>query len=136
MTELVILRIGRDDDGVTQGVMLKDGVAFAVTLERPWKENEQDVSCIPAATYTCKRYSSEKYTDTFEITNVPGRTKILFHKGNEIPDTHGCILVGEKFVGNGIGESGLGFKEFLDKFDKRDSFELSLIDVNKYLPTA
>jgi uncharacterized protein DUF5675 len=136
MTDLELLRIGREDDGLTQGVLLKDGIAFAVTLERPWRENEPDVSCIPAGTYTCMRYHSEKYKNTFEITGVPGRTKILFHRGNEIPDTLGCVLVGEKYVDLGIGESGLGFDEFLSKFKDRDSFILSVIDVGKYLPTA
>ena len=135
MTDLTLLRIGREDDGLTQGVLLKDGIAFAVTLERPWKDNEPSVSCIPASTYDCKRYSSEMYPNTFEITGVPGRTKILFHKGNEIPDTIGCVLVGEKYVDLGIGESGLGFDEFMKKFAKVDSFTLSILDVNKYLPT-
>jgi hypothetical protein len=136
MTDLVLLRIGRDDDTMTQGVLLKDGIAFAVTLERPWLNNEQERSCIPGGTYTCKRIKSPKFGETFEITDVPGRTHILFHKLNEVGQTLGCVGVAEKFVGLGIGESAEGFNELMAKFKDRDSFILSVIDVNKYLPTT
>src|SRR6266404_2420272 len=31
---------------------------------------------------------------TFEITNVPDHTDILFHKGNYNKDSEGCVLLG------------------------------------------
>jgi len=136
VTEMVILRIGRDDDAMSQGVMLHLGVAFAVTLELPDMNNEPEKSCIPAGTYVCKRVQSPKFGDTFEITGVPGRTNILFHKLNEVRQTLGCVGVAEKFVGNGIGESMEGFNEFMAKLKDRDSFMLSILDVNKYLPVT
>lgn len=57
------------------------------TLEHPTLK-------IPAGVYTCKPYSSDKFKDVFEVTNVPGRTAILFHVGNFSEDTEGCILLG------------------------------------------
>jgi hypothetical protein len=92
-----IKRISSTPDGVF-GVMLFDGVPFAVTAERPWLNNKPDVSCIPEGEYWCHRVKSPKFGDTFEIMNVPGRSKILFHKGN-VPteDSLGCILIGEQF---------------------------------------
>ena len=48
--------------------------------------------------------------------------------------TRGCVLVAEKFVGHSIAESANGYNEFMSKLVGRDSFTLSVIDVNKYLP--
>lgn len=54
------------------------------TLERPWKDNASNVSCIPSGIYTCRPYSSPKYPDVYEVTNVPKRDHILFHSGNRV----------------------------------------------------
>ena len=67
------------------------------TLELPWKDNKKEVSCIPSGYYTnVKQKTSEgRLGKRLDIPNVPGRTNILFHKGNYPKDTEGCILVGE-----------------------------------------
>lgn len=105
-----------------------DGTPFAVTLERPWKNNERMVSCIPVGTYTCKRVQSPKFGDTFEVTGVPGRSAILFHKGNLSDDSHGCILVAENFAHvkaeDGIAGSAEGFAEFKQVTAGVDTFTL------------
>ena len=126
MNKLLLLRIGCDDYGLTQGVLVKDGVAFAVTLELPWRENAVGNSCIPHGVYTCKRIISPRFGDTFEVTNVHNRSHILFHRGNMLTDTAGCILVAEKFVDDKIGESNEGFKEFLQKFQGINEFTLEI----------
>lgn len=69
------------------------------TLERPNLHNqrddkttpENDSSCIPEGRYICKRYSSPKHPDTWEITGVPNRSKILLHPANTIDQLLGCI---------------------------------------------
>ena len=75
-----------DRDGKTRGL--------AHTLERPWRGNQPNESCIPGGDYTCVRRVSQRFGSTFEVRDVPGRTDILFHRGNFVADTHGCILVG------------------------------------------
>jgi len=54
-------------------------------------------NCIPADVYECKpdRYNKGGY-DASEVQNVPHRTNILHHVGNDIEDTTGCILHGER----------------------------------------
>jgi len=81
----------------TNGVLIIDGIPICVTLEPTWRNNEPNISCIPAGVYECKRVLSQKYGDTIEVTGVPGRSHILFHAGNKTADTKGCILLGEKF---------------------------------------
>lgn len=116
----------------TYGVLCQGTVPFAVTLERPWRDNRRSESCIPAGIYECRRVVSPKFGETFEITNVPARSHILFHKGNLEDDTHGCVIVGEAFnpvLGRpGITESGHGFAEFLSLLRMVDRFALSIVD--------
>ena len=117
----------------TYGVLLQGDIPFALTLERPWLDNQPEVSCIPAGDYICRRHESDKFGSTFEVTGVPNRSAILFHKGNIPTDSHGCILVGESFnpvLGQpGITHSGDGFSEFLNMLRMTDSFPLSIVEV-------
>lgn len=101
---------------------------FALTLERPWRDNRRNESCIPTGYYFAKRTLSPKFGDTFEVVNVPGRSHILFHTGNINDDTHGCIIVGEEF-GKLHGKiavlsSRRGFNEFMDRLAGVDHFAL------------
>lgn len=114
---LDLKRIASRDDG-TFGVLLADGAPFAVTLERPWRDNRRGESCIPAGDYLCTRVNSPKFGMTWMVRDVPGRSEILFHAGNIFHDSHGCILVAERFVvwqdgSAAISDSRVGMAEFL-----------------------
>ena len=117
----------------TFGVLLDGGLPFCVTVERPWKNNERGVSCIPAGTYVCRRVNSPKFGDTFEVTEVPNRSSILFHKGNVAEDSHGCIVLGEQFESllgvPAVLASGKAFKEFLERTSTVDEFDLTIVEV-------
>lgn len=103
MADLVLLRLTRDSSIPTSGVLLFNGEPFCVTLELPWVNNERNVSCIPEGTYPLfKRrdavtHVGQKEKITYELLNVPGRSGILFHAGNSVKDTQGCILLGCNF---------------------------------------
>lgn len=80
---------------VTLGVLIIDNKHSPIyTLEPPWRDNERDISCIPQGKYRLAPYNSAKYPDVWEVKDVPGRTAILFHIGNYLKDTRGCILPG------------------------------------------
>lgn len=79
----------------TLGRMMYQGKEVAKTLELPWLDNKNRVSCIPTGTYDVVRRWSKAHGDHFHITNVPGRDKILIHKGNYHTDILGCILTGK-----------------------------------------
>ena len=117
----------------TYGVLVQGDIPFAVTLERPWLDNKKGESCIPAGDYYCKRVDSPTFGNTFEVAGVPGRSAILFHKGNLEDDTHGCILVGESFnpiLGRpGIAASKEGFAEFLKITSMTNHFMLQIVEV-------
>ncbi len=80
-------------DNFTLGRLFVGNEVF-FTIEKPWKDNEPFISCIPVGKYICKKYSSDKYPNTYEITEVPNRTQILFHVANYARDVLGCIGIG------------------------------------------
>lgn len=120
-------RISYTGEG-TFGVLKLNSIPFAVTLELPWKNNEPFVSCIPEGSYNCHRYTSEKWPNTFQVSNVSGRTYILFHRANTIADLQGCIGIAEEFgvlrSKPAILSSGRGFNEFLELTKDINKFTL------------
>jgi hypothetical protein len=129
---LTLLRVGSSDHG-TFGVLREGAIPFAVTMEPPWTNNEQRMSCIPPGRYVCRRVQSQKFGETFEVTDVPGRSHILFHAGNTLDDTEGCIMVAEEFGGTDrlpiIASSKRGYGEFMAKQVGKETFELEIMDI-------
>ena len=129
---ITIKRISYLPEGTFGGV-LQDGVPFALSAELPWVSNLPTKSCIPTGKYICKRVNSPKFGEVFEITNVPKRSNILFHRGN-VPkkDSKGCILIGEQFEMIGLSvaviASGKGYSEFMERHNDVDGFELEIIN--------
>lgn len=132
-----IIRVEMGDSGAF-GVLVLDGQAFSVTLELPYRANTTGISCIPAGVYSCQRtvsplvekISGGKWDQTFEVTGVPGRSKILFHAGNTILDSRGCILIASSF-GKLKGErailnSGATFDLFMTALRNVKAFTLSI----------
>lgn len=128
MKSLDLVRLEETQENGTFGALLIDGVLFSWTLEPPDLGNVQKRSCIPVGSYLCRRYSSAKYPDTFEVTGVPGRTAILFHSGNTDDNTEGCILLGETLGklrdARAILNSGATFRRFLAALASEDEARL------------
>lgn len=126
-----LVRVARSPEA-TYGALSWGGIAFAVTLERPWLGNAPRVSCIPHGTYQCERVQSPRFGDTFQVMDVPDRSHILFHWGNLWNDTEGCILVGEQFEPvngrPGIVASKQGFAEFMRILRDAQEFQLEIIE--------
>jgi hypothetical protein len=112
------------------GVLKVQKEVFCVTLEPPVYDNMQNISCIPAGQYLATRTRSPKFGDTFEIRHVPNRSNVLFHAGNRVKDTEGCILLGQYF-GKLQGDraalnSGATFKSFLGAMKGEHTFSLTI----------
>lgn len=108
MKEVTVNRFNYTPE-LTQGLLYVDGEYLCATLERPWLENLAFKSCIPDGGYDAKYRSDERFSmGVFEIYQVPERTGILIHTGNEVEDSTGCILVGVQH-GNKVYESRVTF---------------------------
>jgi hypothetical protein len=110
-------------------------------LERPWLNNQSNISCIPAGGYKCRyleRSASGKYRNIYIIEGVGGRVGILTHNGNLVIHTKGCLLIGKRrgILGGqpAILASRTALSEFVALMDKQD-FYLYIIG-NQYLEAA
>lgn len=94
MKTLHIMRQFSDPTMGTHGFYKIDDVRY-FTVEQDWEDNTPWVSCIPAGHYFVDpdRYNKGGY-DALEVQGVPGRSQILFHRGNVMDDVVGCIAVG------------------------------------------
>ena len=118
---LLIIRKIYSDNSII-GNLYVNGEQFCYTLELPWKGNQRSVSCIPAGLYNV-RLRPARQSDTRDylhllVEDVHNRSYILFHRGNTAKDTRGCILVGQNykqdFVGNSTLAMNLLMKEIIN----------------------
>lgn len=93
--KVTLTRILATPHGVI-GILNVGGFEF-FTLEEEWKDNEPSESCIPAGTYPLRpSYWYGGSMPSYEIAEVPNRSRILVHPGNTEEDTRGCVLLGLK----------------------------------------
>jgi len=116
-----------------EGELFDDkGLHVCFTLEHAYEQPDGTYKPkVPPGFYQCQRGQHRlagmtASFETFEITNVPGHTNILFHKGNYNNDSEGCVLVGSAFGTGCILESAIAFGTFLQLQEGIDSFTLSV----------
>lgn len=122
----VILTRGYDDGIQTLGNLSYKNFTCQ-TLEKPSKNNQKNISCIPKGTYLCKWTFSPKFLKyTYEVQKVPARSGIRIHSGNYFFDIEGCILLGDSYKDiNKDGKTDVlnskitikKFEQFLNKKD-------------------
>ncbi len=101
--KLTLQRFLQDDDG-TFGI-LTIGELQLYTVEREWRDNEPNISCVPADDYEMVPHSG-KYADTWAlvgetVSHYPetsaARSTCVFHVGNRWMDVRGCVAIGTWF---------------------------------------
>ena len=100
---LILERFAYTSNG-TFGVLVIDDKPICYIIERPWRYNEKNVSCIPEGIYPLKKRQSGvvsrstrgKYSEGWEVCNVPDRTYIMVHPANVIGELEGCLAPGEQ----------------------------------------
>lgn len=115
---LELIRLEVSSQG-TIGILKFNKEVFCFTIEPPDKSNARNISSIPPGQYLCTTFTSKRHGDTYILDEVYGRTGILFHAGNTVGNTSGCILLGSK-VGKlkenrAVLNSGKTFFDFIEK---------------------
>lgn len=88
------------------GILCIGGKEWVKTIELPWLENAQRISCIPEGTYILKKRYSPKFKWHFEVLGVKGRSNILIHPANDaLKELKGCIAPVLQHTGEGKGSS-------------------------------
>jgi hypothetical protein len=96
MTTVVIERFGYLPEGTLGELTCSNGYQ-CFTLERPWLQNQRNISCIPEGLYVCQPFSGKRFKNVIEICDVPSRSYILFHPANVVKELQGCIAPGGAF---------------------------------------
>lgn len=103
MKKAVLQRMESSDEG-TFGV-LTFGTLVLFTGELPWRDNDNNFSCIPAGKYKCILTMSPRFKRKLYLVGpVDDRFGIRIHPANFVGDVkkgfvsqmHGCISLGEK----------------------------------------
>jgi hypothetical protein len=99
---------GPDDGTAILGRLLANGIFECYTLEP--SASRPEYPCIPAGTYPVEMLESPRFGQiTPHLQNVPGRSLIEIHPGNNAEDTEGCLLVGQTESKDWIGSSRVAF---------------------------
>ena len=120
MINLLLIRDTFTEES-TIGELFINGERICDTLERPYFNNQRNISCIPEGEYPVRlrlaRESASRDYLHLLVQEVPNRDWILFHRGNYPKDTSGCILVGlgsqQDVVNNSTLAMDLLIKEIL-----------------------
>jgi len=119
-------------DRVEGLLVLETGDVFH-TLERPWINNKNNLSCIPSGSYKTiflPKSASGKYRKIWHLQAVKNRSGILIHSGNLVSHTRGCLLLGMKRGYLGRQPAVLQSKSAMRKLLKllgTDPFELTVM---------
>jgi hypothetical protein len=112
MKQIKLLRVSHSLKLGTYGVMLKeDEEPICNSLELPWRNNLNDISCIPAGDYRVIWEAANRA----RVLEVPKRVGVLIHSGNWITEILGCILPAMRFSyadeHSGVHESMTAMKQ-------------------------
>lgn len=126
MREFVLVRQPSTLQG-TKGSFSGDGFS-CLSLELPWMENKNGISCIPApGKYLCKFTYSPRYKrNMYVLQSVKGRSGIRIHSASFAgsvahgyrADLLGCIALGNKFIKAGEQEIIIGSRATIAKFER------------------
>lgn len=115
MRTVSLSRYESTPDGVVGRVVTDSGLQL-YSLERPWRNNEKDVSCIPPGVYQCLIVDSPKFGKVYGVTGVKDRTSVLIHAANWVRQLQGCVALGNA-VGVVLGINGImGSRDAVARF--------------------
>jgi hypothetical protein len=127
---LILKRDDQNERRTFGAIYTEEGEKLCETLELPWRNNEINVSCIPAGEYEVHLEFSFRFNRwLYWLKDVPGRGAIEIHVGNTTKDTEGCILVGSERVGDSVRKSKIAFDRFMG-FMEGKGFTLFVRDVS------
>jgi len=122
-------------DKSTIGKLFVNGEYFCYTLELPYRDNQRRISCIPSGEYKVRlRLARESATRNYLhllVQDVPDRTYILFHRGNRPSHTKGCILVGQTYEQDFVGNSTLAMDLLMKEIINLGGENINLIIKNQ-----
>lgn len=134
---VILLKRFISTDYGTFGVLTVDGKSF-FTVEKPWVNNTQEISCIPSGIYTLAphgEYGKDgnvlcMVNDEMGITHYDNPTSkrfaCLIHTANYERDVIGCIGLGKNYLGHMVTNSRNSIKEFYALVDPIETHMMTI----------
>lgn len=100
----------------TNGEILLNNKRVCYSIELPWLDNKQRVSCIPEGKYELTKRYSQRFGWHLLVNNVVNRSYILIHAYNDaLKESKGCIAPVSICTAEGRGNnSRVSLKKLLD----------------------
>ena len=126
MKEMLLYRSRYQDDSIIGHLMVFDvkpnGSSSLVfeckTLELQYKNNQRNVSAVPAGYYNIVLEHSPRFKmDLWELKGVPGRSEAKIHVANFYRQLNGCIGVGDLHL-NLDNDKNLDVRNSRDTLDR------------------
>ena len=100
---VVLLRNVRDNVQTLGNLLVYDQhgkLLFSCkSLERPWEDNQRNVSCVPSGRYELVfEWSNRFQQNLWELKGVPNRSECKIHSANFWFQLNGCIATGDMHV--------------------------------------
>lgn len=111
-----------DDDGTsTFGTLaMPSGIVYQ-TVERPWLNNANNVSCIPPGDYICTMTMSNRFKKMlYLVRDVPNRSGIRIHSANYATELQGCIAPGVAKILGGVAASRIAVGRLTNELEGKD----------------
>lgn len=89
----------------TFGIITHPGGPLVYTIEKPWRNNENNISCIPIGKYLMAPEEHRDLGLVWRLQGVPGRNGILIHSANYEFELKGCIAPGLSLMHDGKGQA-------------------------------
>ena len=123
--QIEVVRLEKSDQGLL-GVLLIEGKIFCYTLEHP-------TLALKSGTYPADYEHSPKFDrGLYELKCTGERDQILFHVGNTMDDSSGCILLGCKVGYIDKKRAVLSSGDTIDRFHsqlKGETLQVCLLDI-------
>jgi len=128
-------RFGSTPMGTFGQLVYSDFICY--TLEREWKDNQSNISCIPAGQYDLEKVNSPKFGNVYGLIgdgvslydNASGdRWGILIHTANIQRELQGCIA-----LGGALGNLGGDWAVTSSRNTVNDLYELLINDTEPKL---
>lgn len=125
---------GCQDKNQTSGMLtVQDANGFvvfsSVTLERGWRDNERNISCVPVGVYRVVfEYSNRFKRKLWELKDVENRSECKFHAANFWNQLNGCISLGQYYT----EMNGDGYFDLKNSVNTMKAFNIVLKDVKEF----
>lgn len=90
---MILERFAYLPDGTLGCIQIPQGPRI-FTIERPWRNNESFVSCIPEGVYALEWDTTGRIKNVPRLRGTSPRTQINIHPANHPEELHGCIAPG------------------------------------------